>query len=165
MLGRIATWFYSKRRTKKKLRPTAASIGVTEKKGMKAKGGWRYDSHLGIEYLRSNGISPSKYPQLWKSNRWTVYLARILGEAHHPLGPSRAHWKGADGSKMFLISGTSHSSRNLRLHPTIFGKRVRREETERREVGGLRVKGTLRWHRWNCNWNFTKIVPSNSGKI
>lgn len=47
---------------------------------------------------------------------------------------------------MFLISGTSHSSRNLRLHPMIFGEteRVRREEIERREVGGPRVKGTLR---------------------
>lgn len=47
-------------------------------------------------------------------------------------------------SKMFLISGTSHSSRNLQLHPMIFGERVRREEIERREVGGPRVKGTLR---------------------
>lgn len=37
---------------------------------------------------------------------------------------------------MFLISGTSCSSRNLRLHTMIFGEteRVRREEIERREV-------------------------------
>lgn len=40
--------------------------------------------------------------------------------------------KNAEGSKMFLISGTSHSSRNLRLHPMIFG-------TER--IEGRRLKG------------------------
>lgn len=93
MLGRIALWFYSERRARKRLRPTLPR-SERRKGGWKRKGGWRYDSHLGIEYLRSNGTSPSKYPQLWKSNRWTVYPARILGEAtRHPLEPSRARLK------------------------------------------------------------------------